>query len=165
MVKKEEKAEKPKKPRSPSPRKGQPRKMTPAILANPGGRPSVFDEASPIIISLLRKGNTYDCASGCARITYHTFNTWMKEGLNDIENGLVTKLSKFYHDVRKAEKDFETEVLGMWVNQIPENWQAAKEYLARRNSKEWGSKDKVDVTSNDQTISTAVFLPMKDDSE
>lgn len=145
--------------------KGKPRNMTPAIIENPGGRPSVFDEASPIIIKLLRKGNTYECASGCARVTYHTFNEWMKEGLSDIQEGKESKFSKFYQDVKKAEKDFETEILAMWVNQIPQNWQAGKEYLARRHHKTWGCKDKVDVTSNGETIGKPVFLPMKKQDE
>ena len=139
--------------------------MTPAILKNPGGRPSVFDDASPKIIECIRLGNTYECSAGCARITYHTFNEWMKIGLSDIQDDKETKFSKFYNDVRQAETDCEAEIVGHWKNQIPQNWQAAKEFLARRNPDKWGSKDRVDVTSNGESVGKPVFLPLKGSNE
>lgn len=132
-----------------------------AKVKNPGGRPSVFDDAAPKLIAAIRDGNTYACASGCARISYGTFNCWMKEGEQDIEQGVETKFSKFFHDVKEAEKACELEVLGYWKKEMPGNWKACQEYLARRHYSEWGSKDKVDVTSNGESIGKPVFLPMK----
>ena len=149
--------------------KGKPRVMTPAIIENPGGRPSLFDEAAPKIIQYVRNGNTFECASGCARISYDTFNRWMNQGKEDIKLGNeLTKYCQFYKDVKQAERDCENEVLSHWLKQIPNNWQAAKEYLARRHHKSWGLKDKVDVTSNGETLGKPVFLPLKldlDDEE
>lgn len=132
---------------------------------NKGGRPSSFDEAAPKIIISLRNGNTYECASGAARITYKTFNAWISQGREDIEAGIETKFSRFCNDVLEAERACEEEVLGYWKKEMPGNWQACKEYLARRHHAAWGAKDKVDIVSNGETIGKPFFMPMKDEEE
>jgi hypothetical protein len=137
----------------------------PAPEKNKGGRPSSFDQAAPKIILCLRNGNTYECAAGVARISYGTLNAWKKQGEEDLANGLETKFSKFLNDVHEAERACEEEVLGYWKKEMPGNWQAAKDFLARRHHKEWGSKDKVDVTSNGETVGKPFFMPMKDEEE
>ena len=145
----------------------EPNPLTPEELEkNKVGRPSSFDEAAPVIIGYIRRGNTYECASGCARISYFTFNNWMKQGEEDGKNGLTdSKFFKFLQDVRQAEKDAENEVLGYWRDAMPQNWQAAKEFLARRHPKSWASAERLDVTSNGETVGRAFFLPMKDQDE
>jgi hypothetical protein len=65
--------------------------------------------------------------------------------------------------VRKAETDCEDEIVRHWLKAIPNNWQAGKEYLARKNPDKWGSKEKMDVTSNGESIGKPIFLPLKDD--
>jgi hypothetical protein len=147
---------------TPNVMKGKKRVMTPAILANPGGRPSEIDEAGPKIISYIRKGNTYECSAGCARVTYNTFNSWIRKGKEDRENGNKdSKYLKFLCDVEQAETEAELEVVNYWRNELPGNWQACKEFLARRNPDKWAARDRMDVTSNGETVGKAVFLPMK----
>ena len=158
MPKSKNEIEKPKKSNS---LKGKPRVITPKVLENKGGRPSQFDEASPKIISYIRAGNTYSCACACARISYNTFNEWMKKGLEDIKNKINSQFSKFYEDVKEAEAQCEQEIIGHWLKQVPTSWQAGKEYLARKNPENWSIKDKLDLTSNGETIGKDVFLPMK----
>lgn len=139
---------------------------TPAMIANPGGRPSDFDEAAPKIISYIRQGNTYECSAACARISYNTFNRWMKNGLEDTENGILdSKFSKFWYDVRKAEMEAEQECVQAWRNFIPVSWQASRDFLARRNPKDWAQNDRMDITSNGETIAKPFFLPLKDNDE
>ncbi len=162
-IKEVKKDKPPKIEKSVHPKKGTPRIMTAAILANPGGRPSAFDEASPKILKYLRKGNTYECSCACSRISYDAFNDWIKKGKSHLKQGLSdSKYAKFFQDVQKAEMDAEEEVLGHWKDCIPGNWQAAKEFLARRNPDKWGNREKVDVTSNGETVSQPVYLPVKD---
>lgn len=133
---------------------------------NPGGRPSSFDEAAPKIIAYIRKGNTYECAAGCSRISYSTFASWIRQGKEDLENEeFDSKFLKFLKDVEQAEMEAEQEVLNCWKECIPGNWQAAKEFLARRNPDKWGSKDRVDLTSNGETVGKPIFLPLKKDAE
>lgn len=139
---------------------------TPAMIENPGGRPSEFDEAAPKIIGFIRGGNTYECSAACARVTYHTFNNWMKQGKEDAENGIEdSKFFKFFKDVEAAEMEAEEEVVRAWRNFIPTNWQAGRDFLARRNPDKWSAKDKVDVTSNGESVGQPVFLPLKKDNE
>ena len=132
----------------------------------PVGRPSKFEEAAPKIIAYIRKGNTYECAAGCARVTYYTFNNWMNQGREDekLEN-YDSKYFQFFKDVEEAERTCEEEVLGYWKQEMPGNWQAARDFLARRHHASWGSKDKVDVTSNGETVGKPYFLPMKDEED
>lgn len=155
-AKKEVKADKPKKARI----------KTPAMIENPGGRPSEFDEAAPKIIEFIRKGNTYECSAACSRVSYRSFNRWMKQGEEDIEHGILnSKFCQFWHDVKQAEMEAEQEAVQAWRNFVPLNWQAARDFLARRNPDSWGSKDRVDVTSNGETVGKPFFMPMKDEED
>lgn len=88
-----------------------------------------------------------------------------KKGDEDLKNGIESKFSKFSHDVYEAERLCEEEVLGYWKKEMPSNWQACKEYLARRHHSAWGSKDRVDVTSNGETLGKPFFMPMKDEED
>lgn len=151
---------------TPSPKKGLPRVITPKVLANPGGRPSDFDEAAPKIIAYIRKGNTYECAAGCSRVSYATFNNWMNQGKEDIAEGnLNSKFVQFFYDVQQAETEAEEEAVNLWRTELPGNWQACKEFLARRNPDKWGAKDRVDLTSNGETVGKPIFLPLKKNAE
>lgn len=154
------KKQKPKKAVSDKPKKT--RVKTPAMIANPGGRPSDFDKAAPKIIASIRAGNTYECASACARVTYQTFCNWMRQGKEDIELGLTdSKFFRFFYDVEEAEMLMEQDCVRAWQNFVPQNWQAARDFLSRRNPDKWSAKDKVDVTSNGESVGQPVFLPMK----
>lgn len=136
------------------------------MIENPGGRPSEFDEAAPKIIASIRQGSTYKCAAGCARVSYSTFANWIAQGKEALKNEeLDNKFLKFLKDVEQAEKECEAEVLQCWKAFIPMNWQAARDFLARRHPDEWGAKDRVDVTSNGEQVGQPVFLPMKKDYE
>jgi hypothetical protein len=86
----------------------------------------------------------------------------MKQGREDEKNGLTdSKFCKFYKDVEQAEMEAEEEAVRCWRNFVPMNWQAARDFLARRNPDKWSAKEKVDVTSNGETVGKPVFLPMK----
>jgi hypothetical protein len=45
----------------------------------------------------------------------------------------------------------------MWKAQIPNNWQAARDFLARRFPKRWGAKEKIDHTGS-VTTPTKVYV-------
>lgn len=132
---------------------------------NKGGRPSALEDAAPRILESLRNGNTYECACGVSRISYNTFNGWMRKAKEELEQGLDTKYTRFFCDVQEAERACEEEVLALWKKEMPSNWQACKEYLSRRHHKDWGAKDRVDVTSNGETVGKTFYLPMKDEEE
>jgi hypothetical protein len=132
------------------------------MIENPGGRPSEFDEAAPKIIEFIRKGSTYKCAAGCARLSYSTFANWISQGKESLENGdLDCKYLKFLKDVEQAERECEFEVMQCWKTFIPMSWQASRDFLARRHPEDWGAKEQVDVTSKGEQVGRPVFLPMK----
>lgn len=147
--------EKPKKKKGPP--KGRPlttnrktiREKTAAMIANPGGKPSMLEEAAPKIIASVRNGNTYECACGCARVSYSAFSLWMRRAREDLENNkLDSKYLKFLIDIQQAETECEQEIVASWKGFTCDNWQAAKEFLRHRNPDKWVIREKVDVVQN-----------------
>lgn len=122
------------------------------------GRPSKFHLVKDKIIEAIRKGNYYEPACKAAGIDYSTFRDWLKKG-EDEKKGPFFQFSK---EVQRAEAEAELEIVQIWKDQMPQNWQAAKEFLARRHPKSWASQSKVDVTSNEETVGKPIFLPLKD---
>lgn len=138
------------------------RVKTPAMIANPGGRPSEIEEKKDILIEFIKAGNPYSTACGCACLSYRTFLDWMQQGRLAIDNGdNGNKYAKFVREVEQAKAHAQSEVLSHWIKAVPNNWQAAKEYLARVNPDEWGAKEKLDVTSNGESVGKPIFLPLK----
>lgn len=122
------------------------------------GRPTKFHLVKDKIIETIRRGNYYEPACKAAGIDYSTFRDWIKKGKED-QKGLFFQFSK---EVQKAEAEAELEIVQIWKDQMPQNWQAAKEFLARRHPKSWASQNKVDVTSNGEMMGKPIFLPLKD---
>jgi transposase-like protein len=125
------------------------------------GRPSKFLSVKDKIIEAIRRGNYYEPACKAAGVDYSTFRDWMKKAEEDQKGPFF----QFSLEVQKAEAEAELEVVQIWKDQMPQNWQAAKEFLARRHPKSWASQNKVDVTSNEQTIGKPIFLPLKDNDQ
>ena len=134
------------------------------MLKKTAGRPSEIEEKKDLLIQFIKAGNPYSTACGCACVAYRTFLDWMQQGRLAIDNGdLDSKYSRFLREVEQAKSHAQSEVLSHWMKAVPHNWQAAKEYLARVNPDEWGSKEKLDVTSNGESVGKPIFLPLKGD--
>jgi transposase len=103
---------------------GRPVKLTPEIR----GR----------LCEALRDGNYYEAACAKAGVHYGSFRNWMRKG----RRAKSGEFFEFFKAVREAEADAETAVVQQWRSQIPENWQAARDFLARRFPDRWGPKDK-----------------------
>jgi hypothetical protein len=105
----------------------------------PGGRPSkLTPELQERICTAIRAGNYYRAACRYGGIDYANFRVWMLKG----GRGRGGKYREFHDAVLRAEADAEVAVVALWRQQIPENWQAARDFLARRFPKRWGPKDK-----------------------
>jgi len=55
------------------------------------------------------------------------------------------KYFKFFKAIMKAKGDSEVTVVAQWRKQIPENWQAARDFLARRFPERWAPKEHVQI--------------------
>lgn len=94
------------------------------------------------ICQAIRAGNYYEAAVAFAGVEYRTFRYWMERG----EKASSGIFFQFFQDVRKAEADAEVRIVAQWQQQIPENWQAARDFLARRHPDRWGPKEKHELT-------------------
>lgn len=125
---------------------------------NLAGRPSILEESAPIIFEYIKKGNTYQCACGIAGVSTATFALWMRQGREAAEKGdTESRYFKFLQGVIKAEMDAEAEVVKYWHDCIPGNWQAARDFLARRNPDSWGNKERVEMKQEVEVTQKAIL--------
>lgn len=105
--------------------KGRPTKLTPQVQQK--------------ICVAISSGNYYEAACSYAGVTYKVFRDWMKRGAK-AKRGIYRE---FRNAVKKAEADAEVRIVAQWQRHMPENWQACRDFLARRYPKRWGPKDEV----------------------
>jgi hypothetical protein len=112
---------------------GRPSKLTPAVKQR--------------LLDAIRAGNYYEAACVYAGIGETTFYRWMERG----EKASSGEYREFWESVKKAEAEAEARVVALWQQEIPGNWQAARDFLARRFSDRWSPKEKVqtEVTGKD----------------
>jgi hypothetical protein len=105
----------------------------------PGGRPSkLTPDVQERICTAVRAGNYYEAACRYGGVSYANFRLWMLKG----KQASSGKFHELYEAVLKAEADAEVAVVALWKKQIPDNWQAARDFLARRFPRRWGNKDR-----------------------
>ena len=111
-----------------------------------GGRPTkLTDEVQDKLASAIRAGNYYAAACGYAGIDYATFRRWMERGEREARGRFHT----FRHTIEKAEADAEVTVVAQWRAQIPTNWQAARDFLARRYPERWRPSERLEHSGPD----------------
>lgn len=117
----------------------------------PVGRPSsLTPEVQRKVCEAIAAGNYYQAAAAYAGITYSCLAKWLKKG----KRAKRGRFFQFFHAVREADAAAEITIVAQWRQQIPENWQAARDFLARRHPERWGPKDRhdVDVTTKGRPL-------------
>lgn len=109
-------------------------------------RPSkLTPEVQQKLCDAVRAGNYFCAACAYAQVSYPAFRVWMKRG-STASSG---RYRAFVDAVKKAQADSELAITALWQAQIPQNWQAARDFLARRFPRRWGAKDALAVTGKD----------------
>jgi transposase len=104
-----------------------------------GGRPSkLTPEVKKRLLDAIRAGNYFEPACVYAGITYRTFRNWMERG----EEAKSGEYFQFFHEVTRAEAEAEARMVAQWQAQVPNDWRAAKDFLARRYPDRWANRDK-----------------------
>lgn len=121
------------------------------------GRNSLYEpERVERILQALRDGNTHKTAAAIGGIATSTFYDWIKERV------------EFSEAVKKAEADSEAWHVQNIRRQAQSTWQASAWMLERRNPSEFGRKDKLDVTSDDEKIegfNITILDPRRNDGD
>jgi hypothetical protein len=107
------------------------------------GRPcKLTPEVQERVCAALRAGNYYEAAAACAGVTYWCLRKWMQQG----KRARSGRYFQFFQAATQAEADAEATIVAQWRAQIPDNWPAARDFLARRFPDRWGPKERQEIT-------------------
>lgn len=105
------------------------------------GRPSkLTPEVKRRLLDAIRAGNYYEPACRFAGIGLSTFYRWMERG----EEAKTGQYREFREEVLRAESEAEARMVAQWQAQIPQDWRAARDFLARRYPNRWAGREKVE---------------------
>lgn len=111
-----------------------------------GGRPSkLTPDVKRRLMEAIRLGNYLYAACAFAGISIQTFHNWMDKG----EKAKSGEYLEFFDEVTRAQAEAETRMVTLWQRQIPEDWKAARDFLARRFPERWAPREKKEITGKD----------------
>jgi transposase len=114
-----------------------------------GGRPSkLTPEIRKKLLDAIKAGNYYETACSYAGINYMTFRNWMKKG----QQAKSGNYFEFFELVTRAESEAEARMVAQWQAQIPQDWRAARDFLARRHPERWAQQEKIDLEHSGEVI-------------
>lgn len=99
------------------------------------------------IVHFLRQGLPRTTSCQRAGVSKWTFFSWMRqaEPAPDERNHDVNKWL-FKKACELAEAEAESEMVGIWQQQMPDDWRAVQKFLAARFPEHWGETSKVEVS-------------------
>jgi transposase len=105
------------------------------------GRPTkLTPEVQERLCEAIAAGNYYEPACAYAGVAYSTFMHWKTQG----ETAKSGPYRQFLEAVKEAEAKAEMRMVEQWRSQMPEDWRAARDFLARRFPGRWGPKEQGD---------------------
>lgn len=114
-------------------------------MAKRGPKTKLTPEVQEAIVAAIRSGNYACVACEYGGITTQTYYRWLRQG----EEAKSGRYRNFYLAIKKAEADAEVRIVAYWQKQIPENWQAARDFLERRFPERWRKQYTQEVTGKD----------------
>lgn len=103
------------------------------------GRPTdCTPEVTERICAALSDGNYIETAAECGGVAANTVYEWIARGARGEQ-----PFAKFRDAVQRAEAEAEATLVAQWKAQVPANWQAARDLLARRHPARWAETHKV----------------------
>jgi transposase len=113
------------------------------------GRPTKLNPAvQQKIVDAILAGNYLEVAATFGGVDYATFRVWMNKG----EKATSGQYHDFRDAVLAAESMAEVRMVAQWAAAMPKNWQAVRDFLARRHPARWGAKDNLDVTTKGESL-------------
>src|SRR5262245_24098932 len=97
------------------------------------------------LVDLIKKGNSIRAACQIAQISESTFYNWIERGSDPAHPKYRQEYADFVRAIRRAEGELEGFAVQMWVKELPGNWQAARDFLARRFPRDWGNVEHRDI--------------------
>lgn len=123
------------------------------------GAKCMLSEKKHLLIEGFRRGYTDLGSCAHADICQKTFYLWRNKGLDAEKEGREDEFLQFLQEIRKATEESCNYALDCWKSKFEEDWKAAKEYLERKDSKNWNLKQKVEISVDDGEL--LAYLPLK----
>lgn len=118
-------------------------------MAKSKGRPSkLTPETRKRLFDAIKAGCYYDVACRYAGISYATFRNWINKG----EKSRSGEFFDFLEALKQAEAEAEVRMVMLWQSKMPEDWKAARDFLARRYPDRWGLKEKIDLEHSGEVV-------------
>lgn len=118
-------------------------------MAKSKGRPSkLTPETRKRLFDAIKAGCYYDVACRYAGISYATFRNWINKG----EKSKSGEFFDFLEALKQAEAEAEVRMVMLWQSKMPEDWKAARDFLARRYPERWAQKDKIDLEHSGEVM-------------
>lgn len=107
------------------------------------GRPTkLTPEVQRRIVDAISAGNYYEAAARYAGVHPESIINWMHRG-STAKAGIYFE---FFEAVTRAEAEAEVRIVAQWQQQVPQDWRAARDFLARRYPQRWGPTDKHELS-------------------
>jgi len=108
-------------------------------------RPSkLTPEVRQRLVDAVKAGNHITRACEYAGISKMTYYRW-KAKADTSKSGEYVDLLQ---ELEEAESQAQVRMVAQWQSQIPTDWRAAREFLARRFPDEWSSLEKRELSGN-----------------
>ncbi len=120
-------------------------------------RSKLTPKVSDAICDAVRAGNYLKVAASAGGVSERTVFAWIERGRDELarrEEGHTDRKTdevyvQFLQALTRAEDEAEADAVRIWREQMPDDWRAAKEYLARRFGERWGDRQRVEMTGKD----------------
>ena len=130
---------------------------------NPIGRPKLPLEVRESVLKFLREGNSKRDSCLGAGISVGTLCDWQAKAADFKEKGIENEYTQFIEQIEQAQAEARRYALNCWKNLLPNDWRASVTYLERTDPENWAPKQKIDVTSNGQTVGPMI-VPLKEEN-
>jgi transposase len=118
-----------------------------------GRQSKLTPEVQELICKALRGGNYFETACRFAGVSPTTALEWIARGEGREPRRRATKeYAEFAEAVRAAESHCEVRTVAQWQDNIPESWQAARDFLARRFPDRWGNRETIRVNIYQEVV-------------
>ena len=130
------------------------------------GNYRMTDDLIERICTALEQGHYISVVCASAGISTGAFYTWCKRGREEYERLLDPNVVpeadelqylNFYTAVEAAKVAAEVDMVAAWREHAETNWQAARDFLARRYPSRWGRKQGITIAlKEDDDLDTAI---------
>src|SRR5690554_4362410 len=113
------------------------------------GRPSkLMTEIRKRLFDAIKAGWDNDVACRYAVISYAKIRNWIMKG----EKSKSGEFFDFLEALKQAEAEAEIRMVMLWQSKMPEDWKAARDFLARRYPERWAQKERIDLEHSGEVM-------------